>query len=58
MTVQQMINKLQEFPSDLEVSITDGFEGVVYEGPFEIKIFEDYSCETIVVDIGVGGCRI
>ena len=54
MTVAELIAKLQEFPQDMEVSITDGFRSHVYQGDFEIRIFEDCD-DTKVVDIGVGG---
>lgn len=54
MTVQELINALQGFNPDLEVTITDGFECRHYRGAFDAKLFEEqpgiYS-----VDIGIGG---
>ena len=54
MTVAELIAKLQEFPQDMEVEITDGFKWHIYKGDFPIQIFEDVD-GTKVVDIGVGG---
>jgi hypothetical protein len=54
MTVAEMIQKLQEYPQDLEVKITDGFRYQFYEGDFEFHLFEDVD-GTQMVDIGVGG---
>lgn len=54
MTVTEMIQKLQEYPQDLEVKITDGFRYQFYEGDFEFQLFEDVD-GTQMVDIGVGG---
>lgn len=55
MTVAEMIAKLQEFPQDQQVKITDGFQYKFYKGDFEFQLFEDVDGETFV-DIGVGGC--
>lgn len=58
MTVQQLINELNKFPKDLEVSITDGWNGYCYTTDnIEIKIFEDIPNQNLV-DIGIGGCDI
>jgi hypothetical protein len=54
MTVAEMIQKLQEYPQDLEVKITDGFRYQFYEGDFEFQLFEDVD-GTQMVDIGIGG---
>jgi len=54
MTVAEMIAKLQEFPKDQQVKITDGFQYHFYEGNFEFQLFEDVDGETFV-DIGIGG---
>ena len=56
MTVAELIAKLQEFPQDMEVEITDGFKWHTYKGDFPIQIFEDVD-GTKVVDIGVGEVR-
>jgi hypothetical protein len=52
MTVKELIEILSEFDPDLPVSITDGFECKVYEGKFDIGIFDD------TVDIGIGGLEV
>jgi hypothetical protein len=54
MTVAEMIQKLQEYPQDLEVKITDGFRFQLYKGDFESQLFEDVD-GTQMVDIGIGG---
>lgn len=54
MTVAEMIAKLQKFPQDQQVKITDGFKYHFYEGDFEFQLFEDVDGETFV-DIGIGG---
>ena len=54
MTVAEMIQKLQEYPQNLEVKITDGFRYHFYEGDFEFQLYEDVD-GTQMVDIGVGG---
>ncbi len=54
MTVAEMIEKLQQFPQDQEVQVTDGFQYKFYKGNFEFQLFEDVDGETFV-DIGIGG---
>jgi hypothetical protein len=54
MTVAEMIEKLQQFPQDQEVQITDGYRYNFYKGDFDIKLFEDVD-GSIFVDIGIGG---
>jgi hypothetical protein len=49
MNVQQMIEKLQQFPMDMEVELFDGYNGYQYKGDFQFQEFEG------VVDIGIGG---
>lgn len=57
MTVIELISKLQEFPPDLEVTITDGFSASVFHGDFEVQKFLD--CDGYPsVDIGVGGTEV
>lgn len=51
MTVKELMLKLSEFPQDMPVHITDGYECVGWFGDFEVKEFEG------VVDIGIGGLR-
>jgi hypothetical protein len=55
MTVAEMIEKLQQFPQDQEVQITDGFQFKFYKGDFEFQLFEDDDGSAFV-DIGIGGC--
>ena len=54
MTVAEMIEKLQQFPQDQEVQVTDGFGYKFYKGNFEFQLFEDVDGTTFV-DISVGG---
>lgn len=54
MTVAELIEKLQKFPQNQQVKITDGFNYKFYEGDFELQLFEDVDGETFV-DIGIGG---
>lgn len=53
MTVQELINALQGFNPDLEVTITDRFDCRHYRGAFELKLFEDIPGK-YEVDIGIG----
>ncbi len=55
MTVAELIKKLQAFPSDMEVTITDGFRCHHYRGDFGVILFDDEEDEDPTVDIGVGG---
>ena len=57
MKVAELIEKLNKFPQDMEVKVTDGFQGFFYEGNFEIKVFEDID-STSFVDIGIGGSLV
>ena len=57
MNVAELIKKLNTFPQDKEVKITDGFQGLFYEGDYEIKLFEDID-GTFFVDIGIGECLV
>ena len=54
MTVAEFIEKLKEFPLDLEVNITDSFKFVFYEGDFEFQAFESADGSTFV-SISVSG---
>ena len=54
MIVSELIAKLQEFPPECEVVITDGYRYHFYKGDFEVRLFEDMDGSQ-VVDIGIGG---
>jgi len=54
MTVAALISKLSEFPSDLEVEITDGYKCYCYSGDYVIQLFSSLGNKDIV-DIGIGG---
>jgi hypothetical protein len=56
MNVGDLIEKLTEFPADMEVTITDGYAAKGYEGDFEIKLFE-YNGKKYC-DIGIGGLDV
>lgn len=49
MTVAELIAELSQYPSEMEVTITDGYEGKFYAGKYEFQEWENS------VDIGVGG---
>ena len=57
MNVKDLIAALQQFPDDLEVTITDGYAGSLYAGAFEIKLFDEGEGK-LAVDIGVGGLEV
>ena len=55
MTVADLIQKLQKFPQDQEVQITDEYDFKFYKGDFQVELFEDVDGETFV-EIAIGGC--
>lgn len=57
MKVAELIEKLNKFPQDMEVKVTDGLQGFFYEGDFDIQMFEDID-NTSFVDIGIGGSLV
>lgn len=57
MTVAELIMRLSAHDPALQVSITDGWTGAIYEGSFPIKVVtlgEDKQ----VLDIGIGGYQL
>ena len=54
MTVGELIKALQAFPEHLAVNVVDGYQGILYNGDWEIKSWEDFDGK-VTVDIGVGG---
>ena len=54
MLVKDLIEKLSQYDPELEVLVTDGYDGNFYRGEYSVTLFKD-DCE--YVDIGVGGCR-
>ena len=54
MLVKELIEELSQYNPELEVLVTDGYDGNFYRGEYSITLFKD-DCE--YVDIGVGGCR-
>ena len=54
MLVKELIKELSKYDPELEVLITDGYDGNCYRGKYSVTLFKD-DCE--YVDIGVGGCR-
>ena len=57
MTVMELILKLQALPPDCEVTITDGYNAVVYQGDFVVQKFLDGD-GYLSVDTGVGGTEM
>lgn len=55
MKIENLIKKLNKFPKDLEVTITDGHEAVSYHGEFEFQLCEESGNKFL--DIGIGGLR-
>ena len=55
MKVKKLIELLQHFDKELEVTISDGYETIFYSGDYSVELFHDKGKD--VVDIGVGGCR-
>lgn len=49
MNVKQLIEQLSQFPEDMRVTVTDGYNCKCYNGEYSIKEFEG------TVDIGIGG---
>lgn len=57
MTVGELIMRLQAVDPTLEINITDGWTGAIYEGAFPIRVVtlgEDKQ----VLDIGIGGYQL
>ncbi len=61
LTLNQFIEKLISFKEihggNILVSICDGFQGTVYEGPFEIQHFIELD-GIPYCDIGIGGMEV
>ena len=57
MTVAELINKLNQFPQDMKVTISDGYDFKFYDGEYAVNEFVDIDGEA-VIDIGVGGCSV
>ena len=57
MQVSDLIALLSAFPDDLEVTVTDGYQGKTYSGAFEVKLFNEGNGK-FAVDIGVGGLEV
>ena len=55
MNVLEMIEKLNQYPPNMEVQVTDGFEYKFYKGNFEFQMCKDDDGNSFV-DIGIGGC--
>lgn len=52
MTVAELVDKLNCFSANMEVTITDGYDCKCYEGDFVVAEFEG------TVDIGIGGFNV
>ena len=57
MTVGELIMRLQAVDPTLQVSITDGWSGAIYEGAFPIRVVT-LGEDTQVLDIGIGGYQL
>lgn len=56
MTVGELSRLLSNFPPNIEVTITDGYQALCYRGEYELTLFEDDDGK-YVCDIGIGGLR-
>jgi hypothetical protein len=58
MIVKELIEKLQKYNENMEVTITDGFNYKFYHTN-KLLITEFYDSQDIkYLDIGIGGCEI
>jgi len=57
MTVAELILRLQAVDPTLQVSITDGWSGAIYEGSFPIRVVT-LGEDTQILDIGIGGYQL
>lgn len=57
MTVGELIMRLRAVDPTLQVSITDGWTGAIYEGAFPIRVVT-LGEDTQVLDIGIGGYQL
>jgi len=61
MKYSQFIKDLEkvkkQIGGDPEVTITDGFNAIFFEGDFVIEVFEEDD-GTKIIDIGVGGTQV
>lgn len=63
MKIQELINKLKQFPPNLDITITDGFKCNCYNTnslEFQVldysQFYNDKNKTGFFVDIGIGGC--
>jgi hypothetical protein len=52
---KKLIEKLQEFPEDMEVLITDGMKVNCYRGEYSVEKFVDVD-NVAYIDVGIGYC--
>ena len=57
MTVGELILRLSAYNPSLEISITDGWSGAIYEGAFPIHLVT-VGDDTQMIDIGIGGYQL
>lgn len=57
MTVAELIMRLSTHDPSLQVSITDGWSGAIYQGAFPIRVVT-LGEDTQVLDIGIGGYQL
>ena len=57
MTVGELIMRLQAVDPTLQVNITDGWSGAIYEGAFPIRVVTIGDDEK-VLDISIGGYQL
>jgi hypothetical protein len=58
MKKKDFIKNLEKFPDNMEITITDGYEGVCYHGNFQFQLCKEHNrAKTKYIDIGIGGLR-
>lgn len=56
MRVSELMAILSKVDQNLEVTITDGYDGVFYSGDYDVVAYTEED-GTTVLDIGIGGCQ-
>jgi hypothetical protein len=52
MTVAELILRLSAYDPTLQISITDGWSGAVYEGSFPIRVVNTSDEQMLTIDVG------
>ena len=55
MLISELVERLKQYPQDMEIKIVDGHQGKVYSGDFELQCWKDPNTGIFNLDIGIGG---